>query len=178
MITVVGIGGEPATGKTTLMREAMTVLGESTEFKYKLCRGHKFTAAKVLVLGIYDGTKFAGTDRLSMAVQPDAVALVEKMSHTPSYNGWTLLYEGDRLFNSSFIQAVANIAPHRFYLLTASDEQKEQRHLKRQDSQPAKWLAGRATKCKNITEQCAFVMKLRNETPADRTANLRRILQG
>jgi hypothetical protein len=71
---VVAIFGEPGCGKTTLMRRVLCDLGfakDSLLEDFKLVPYHKHE--NKYVLGKYEeGEVFAGTDRMSMAVQPEA----------------------------------------------------------------------------------------------------------
>ena len=99
---LVGVIGEPATGKTALMRAILERLGDDYEgFKFGLLRGRKYVG-ELYVLGIYRaGELFAGTDRLSMAVQPFAIKFLKVIPATA-----TVVFEGDRLTREGFLMAV------------------------------------------------------------------------
>jgi molybdopterin-guanine dinucleotide biosynthesis protein len=92
---VIAIGGEPGSGKTTLMKrlvEHFKVQPHYTEVKLVpyLQNGN------IYVLGKYeDDQVFAGTDRMSMAVQPEAIKFLATL---PADS--VVLYEGDRLFTA------------------------------------------------------------------------------
>ena len=99
---LVGVIGEPATGKTALMRTVLSKLpNRYTKFKYGLLRGRSY-ADGLYVLGIYnEGEPFAGTDRLSMAVQPYAIKFLKAIEPDA-----TIVFEGDRLTREGFLMAV------------------------------------------------------------------------
>jgi ABC-type dipeptide/oligopeptide/nickel transport system ATPase component len=56
----------------------------------------------VCVLGVYDGSLFQGSDRLSMAVMKD----VEALRRWQIGSGTTIVAEGDRFTNSTFIRVM------------------------------------------------------------------------
>ena len=94
---VVAMIGEPASGKTTLMERFIGSMGDGRKFKYKKLRGIDFSSSKIIVLGEYFTGTFAGTDRLSMAVQPDVESFIRKAKR--KYPEYTIVFEGDRLGN-------------------------------------------------------------------------------
>ena len=90
---LIAIGGSPGTGKTTLMRKFME--GKT----WIECQPAKLVTAMyneeldLYILGKYaEGETFAGTDRLSMAVQPEVQAWIQT-------HNCNVLFEGDRIFN-------------------------------------------------------------------------------
>lgn len=176
-IKTVGIGGEPATGKTSLMVQILSTLGASRTLSYKkLVKGHFYDDAKVVVIGVYDGSLFAGTDRLSMAVLPEAIAFLNQLASRPAYDGWTVLFEGDRLFNAKLFDAAQKLGELTLFLLSASDEELEKRHGDRKDNQNPTWLAGRRTKYKNLQGQYPIKV-LPNDSVWMQAKNLKLILQ-
>ena len=178
MITVIGIGGEPATGKSSLFSELINLVGEPRPIKYRVCQAAAYDAAQIIVLGIYDGSTFQGTDRLSMGVQPHALEFVTRLHKNAGYHGWRVLFEGDRLFNSKFISSIQSAGiPHHFYVLEAGEAMKSQRHHNRGDTQTATWLKGRVTKTQNILSAHPHVQALRNETYDDQISNVRLLLE-
>ena len=95
---IVAVGGSPGTGKTTLFRKYMedkTWIGVEPA---KLVSAMYNTERDLYILGKYEeGETFAGTDRLSMAVQPPLQEWIA--SHNCN-----ILFEGDRVFNQSFLE--------------------------------------------------------------------------
>jgi len=152
MRKIVAVGGEPATGKSTLVKELIQPLEPPKAFHLGSCHGLSFEKSKLIVLGQYPKHHaFGGTDRLSMAVQPHAKQLLETLAGNPSYQNYALLFEGDRLFNQSFLNFCFTLdlseAPScAIYVLEASDHTKTFRHQSRGDTQPQSWLKGRITK--------------------------------
>lgn len=179
-ITVVGLAGVPAAGKSTLMLEIINRLSGGKPgrgIKLGLTKALAFDSGKGVVLGVYDGTLFQGTDRLSMAVQPDAVKLLAKLQGSPEYDGWQVFFEGDRLFNSKLIGSLRDLnIPYRLYMLEASPEVLALRYAERNNVQTEKWIASRETKCKNLLAAHPEIVRLKSETAQERTANLETVL--
>ena len=67
---VIGIIGEPAAGKSTVMRNLIADLGSGAVEKEGLVAYTKFPESKTIVAGIYDEQVFSGTDRLSKGCGP------------------------------------------------------------------------------------------------------------
>lgn len=142
---VIAIGGEPGAGKSTLMKKILSKLDwkeEYTNFKlvpYLRC-------SKYYILGKYEeGETFSGTDRMSMAVQPEAIKFLQSLDKDA-----VVLYEGDRLFTSSFLEhCLDNYDLEIIYLQTESEIRKD-RYRQRGSNQNETWLQGRETKIANI----------------------------
>lgn len=160
-MVVVGIGGEPATGKTTLMRRVIERLGSTSPMTFK--GGHRkgkrvvqlsmrvevIEDAAAFVLGSYQGDGFDGTDRLSMAVQPLAVQFLRWVAKERP--GWAVLFEGDRLYNAGFLERAREAADETlFIVVTAEQDEQMRRHLVRGDEQPERFLKSRRTKVANL----------------------------
>jgi hypothetical protein len=91
---------------------------------------------------------------------------------------FTVIYEGDRLFNNSFIEAVEEYAHRSFYILTADPDTVEQRHVDRKDTQTKTFKKSRKTKMKNILEKNESIIKLlRNKNKKDLSNNIETIWQ-
>lgn len=150
MIEVVALAGVPGAGKSTVMLEIIKRLGdfrEASPFALGLVRGYEFAKAKAMVFGIYDGAPFPGTDRLSMAVQPQAIDFLAHLHGSKEYRGWRVFLEGDRLSTASFLDALSfKRIPFKFYVLEVTPEEQAERFKKRGSNQPATFLQGRATK--------------------------------
>lgn len=119
------------------------------QFVFGKLRGH--TNGHTYVGGIYNGELFEGTDKLSMAVQPDAVAFVRRRAGQPG----TLVLEGDRLANAKFLKSMYDFGPgvetHLVVLSTPPDDLLH-RHKTRGDNQTERWLSSRKTKVQNLVE--------------------------
>jgi hypothetical protein len=170
-ILVVGFGGPPCSGKTTLMKAFM---GKGTfPFTRLSARGHQPVKGhfdgRTFVMGDYRPVEvglFGGTDKLSMSVQPHAVALL-RAAALGNFSVWdeaaaksaqptAFVFEGDRLFNGSFIAEVRKLpaTASRFIVLHASAETKQARRGRRGDAQSAEWLRGRESKYANLHNMC------------------------
>lgn len=142
---VIAVGGEPGAGKSTLMKKILSNLDwkeQYTNFKlvpYLQC-------GKYYILGKYEeGETFSGTDRMSMAVQPEAIKFLASLDKDS-----VVIYEGDRLFTSSFLEhCLENYDLEIIYLQTESEIRKD-RYKERGSNQNETWLQGRETKIANI----------------------------
>ena len=149
MVRVIAMGGEPATGKTTLMFKLISMANDWEVIKpQKLLDAMYSKKLNLYILGKYadDGNVFQGTDRLSMAVQPDAVTFFE------SLETGNVIFEGDRLFNGKMLDRLSELFPNDFkvLILTVKDSTLDQRHIDRKDDQDDKFKNSRKTKISNI----------------------------
>lgn len=155
------LAGVPASGKSTLFRRLRAeFFGNAVEFKHGLLRGieTETNGKKLYMLGVFDGSTFEGTDRLSMAVINDALDWFEKID--PSA---TVFVEGDRLFNARFLQTTSA----RLMIIDASPAVLAQRHKKRGDSQTETFLRSRRTKVNNILNRFSGIKVWQNNTAAE-----------
>jgi broad-specificity NMP kinase len=143
---LIAVGGQPGTGKTTLFRKFME------DKKWIECEPAKLVSAMynedmdLYILGKYqEGETFAGTDRLSMAVQPE----LQKWIQTHNSN---ILFEGDRVFNQSFLEFSMALPQTDLQIvyLKAPKEILEQRYVDRGSDQSEQFLRGRETKYSNL----------------------------
>ena len=178
MSNIVAIGGEPAVGKTTLMRNFLSNYSPWLQFKFKKLYGHYNKELHLVILGVYSAKEvFSGTDRLSMAVQPDFEEFIDRnnknwQKHNSSYN---ILFEGDRLFNLKTIKKVENCMNLKVYLLESKHV--DSRHKDRNDNQSEKFIKGRQTKINNIKEYLNDRYEiLVNDSDADLKRNYNKIL--
>ena len=154
MVKVIAMGGEPATGKTTLMFKLISMADDWQVVKpEKLLDAMYSKKLNLYILGKYvnDGNVFQGTDRLSMAVQPDAEKFFSELWYENA--NVNVMFEGDRLFNGKLLDKLSEWFPEslKVLVLTASHDIKEQRHVDRKDDQDDKFKNSRATKISNIT---------------------------
>lgn len=170
---IVSIGGVPATGKTTLVRKVMQLAGNGVHWELMKYRKmyYQYHVSGLIVLGIYDEKLFSGTDRLHMAVIDDAEAFLEEHQKM----NFSLLLEGDRLFNQRFLKKIQEMKiENRILILNALSNNIYLRHLEREKigmQQDNKWILGRATKTANI---CGIFGKIAevhdHNTPEDTEA--------
>jgi adenylate kinase family enzyme len=166
MRKIVAVGGSPGTGKTTLFRKFMEGMDlERVEPKKMLpmlyAKDHNFH-----ILGKYeDGETFAGTDRLSMAVQP---VVQEWIKET---NG-NVLFEGDRIFNQSFLEFCMELPDTELVViyLKVPKVMLTQRYIDRGSDQSEQFLRGRETKYNNILSNfdlMSYITEFSNENYDD-----------
>lgn len=157
---VIFVAGVPASGKTTIFRKLREALfDDATEFMYGKARGIERGAYQML--GVFDGSTFEGTDRLSMTVIDDAIAYIQALE-AESKQRKVIFVEGDRLFNYRFLQAVrASVI-----LIDASPEVLMIRHAQRGDTQTEVFLRGRRSKVENFAKKYR-IGRVYNNTPED-----------
>lgn len=142
---VIAIGGEPGSGKTTLMKRIIE--NYKLEPKYDSVKLVPYLQKEnIYVLGKYEeGQVFAGTDRMSMAVQPEAIKFLATLPKDA-----VLLYEGDRLFTASFLESCVDNYDTTIVYLSTNKEIRTERYKERGSDQNETWLQGRETKIGNI----------------------------
>jgi len=146
MKNIIAVGGEPATGKTTLM---WRIIDSATDWQKiepkKTLSAIRSESLNLTILGKYDRSEqFAGTDRLSMSVQPAATEFIKEATGN-------ILFEGDRLFNRKFIDAIISCdCSFSLIYIEASRNELHNRHVDRKDTQTETFLKSRQTKYSNI----------------------------
>lgn len=143
---LIAVGGQPGTGKTTLFRKFMEKYTWERVEPKKMLPALYCKELDLYILGKYDdGETFAGTDRLSMAVQPIAQEFVKETASN-------ILFEGDRIFNQSFLEFSMGLENTELQVvyLKVPDEMLKQRYVDRGSDQSETFLKGRATKYSNL----------------------------
>ena len=149
MRKIIALGGEPAVGKSTIVSYfiASDAYGWEKKKEVKLVDTLYNEKLDTYVLGIYgsEGGDFPGTDRYSMAVQPQAIEFVKNTKSN-------IVFEGDRLFNQSFLEFLADLPDTELeiFIIKANKERIEENHKIRKDSQSDTFLKGRHTKIENL----------------------------
>jgi len=163
---VIAIFGEPGSGKTTLMKKIMEHfnIGKDINDSFKLVPYHQ--KGNLYILGKYEeGEVFGGTDRMSMAVQPEAIKFLDQLPKDS-----VVIFEGDRLCTSSFLENCnAKYELSMVYLKTRRETRKN-RYAERGSNQNETWLAGRESKVSNILGnlELKFITEIfENETQED-----------
>lgn len=174
-MNVTVVMGEPGTGKTTLMRQFMSESASDwqlqTDADFPLVPHHYSRDLNCVILGKYeDGETFAGTDRMSMAVQPQAVAFMNSLKGSEIKN---VVFEGDRLTNQSFLEFLLNDFGASIIYLDVPEEERQRRYAERGSNQSEQFLRGRVTKYANLRTNFDIMMAMETHahvTPADTAA--------
>ena len=153
---IIAIGGEPASGKSTLMKFILKQYKPLKTFKYGLVRGLYNKENNLYFLGIYDNSVFCGTDKLSMAVQPHFLKLLKELPEA------IFVFEGDRLFNQSLFDK----QECEIVVLSVTDQTKKERHKQRNDNQSDQFKKSKKTKIKNILSKNKVTI-IKNDTEDD-----------
>lgn len=143
---IIAVGGQPGTGKTTLFRKYMEDKQWISTEPAKLVSASYNTERDLYILGKYEeGETFAGTDRLSMAVQPPLQEWIK--SHNCN-----ILFEGDRVFNQSFLEFCMGLPDTDLQIVYLKTPKNilEQRYKDRGSDQSEQFLRGRETKYSNL----------------------------
>jgi uridine kinase len=162
---VIALGGEPASGKTTLLKRIRKNYPNLVEFKDGLVRGEYCPKSLVYFVGVFDDTMFEGTDKLSLSVQPSFIEFVLK---TPNAK---IIFEGDRLFNASVFEQLKSV----IFILDIDKDIHAQRHALRGHEQNETFLKGRKTKIDNIKNTFSHKL-LNNNTETDIYTNEQEIM--
>lgn len=162
---VIYVAGVPAAGKTTIMKRVREALFAGAEqFGQGACKGIR--CGDLYMIGVFDGSTFEGTDRLSMTAIDDVLAFIEGLQ------GGTVLVEGDRLFNERFLRTTRATV----VLIDADKAIIKQRHSTR-DQQSETFLKGRRTKIENFKKRHPKVRTFWNNTLTDSQRIAKMIIQ-
>lgn len=168
---VIYIAGVPASGKSSLIKLVRdNLFADFKEFKHGLCRGIESADGKYKMLGVFDGSTFEGTDKLSMAVINDAIRYIKGLQQGKAKT--VVFVEGDRLFNHRFLSET-----HALLLIIDADEMVlKSRHEGRGDRQTETFLRSRRSKIENFIKKYKFGRNW-NNTLQDQERILTYILQ-
>jgi hypothetical protein len=163
MRTFIAMFGQPACGKSTIMRRFIERIAPWQEVELqKLVPSLYNRHYDLHVLGRYDKDEpFPGTDRYSMAVQPAAIEFVKNTKSN-------IVFEGDRLGTQSFLEFLADQDAHIYLMhIGVSDATLAARHSGRGDSQSETFKKGRETKVAGIRSNMTlmpYITDFSNET--------------
>ena len=143
--------GLPGTGKTTKMRELLAEFRKVEQDELVAdgpVKYHLFAKQKIIILGIYDDSTFAGTDRWSKSSPPKFREWL--VDNAKKYEDYGVLSEGERLSNNPTLDAMFATGNMKLVLLVVSEEELERRRQARNNVQNEKWLKGMVTRINNL----------------------------
>lgn len=146
--------GVPGTGKTTLMRSKIAKLREvetDTLEVEGLVRYHKFEQQKTIVMGIYDDSTFAGSDKLSKGVGPKFRQWL--VDNAEKYEDYSIFSEGERFSNNPTLDHLFEHTNFNLVLVQVSEEELERRRQARNNTQNETWLKGMYTRVNNLASK-------------------------
>jgi len=150
--------GVPGCGKTTLMRgkiEELRKVEQDELVADGMVKYHKFEKQKVLVLGIYDESTFAGTDRLAKSVGPKFREWL--VANAESFEGWELVMEGERFMNDKTLPLLFEQESMILVCLKVTEEELVRRREARNNTQSSTWLKGMTTRVQNVCNTYSHV---------------------
>ena len=149
---IIGLIGEPAAGKSTVMRGLIASLGEGVLRKEGLVVYTEFAEDKVFVAGIYDEAVFSGTDRTAKSCGPKYREWLLAKVSDPEFSDWKFYWEGERFSNSKFFDFFLTlpVTPVTYYL-AADETVLNERNAGRSNQNPT-WRKGMATRMRNLRE--------------------------
>ena len=152
---VIAIGGEPGAGKSTPMRRLIEDIKAVPKYnEYKLVPYLQYF--EIFILGKYEeGEVFSGTDRMSMAVQPEAIKFLAYLPENA-----IVLFEGDRLFTASFLEHCVEKYDTKIVYLKTTKDIRSDRYKERGSEQNETWLQGRETKIANILTNMTLMFNI------------------
>jgi len=167
MRKIIAMIGQPACGKSTIMRAFIERVAPWQEVELtKLVPSLYNKGTDTHVLGRYAKDEpFPGTDRYSMAVQPAAIEFVKNTKSN-------IVFEGDRLGTQSFLEFLADQPDTEFHVMhiEVAAATLHTRHGSRGDSQSEVFKKGRETKVSNLRSNMTlmgYITDFDNETPED-----------
>jgi hypothetical protein len=148
---IIGLCGEPASGKSTIMRAFISNLkGTGTVKKEGLVVYTEYPEDKVIVAGIYDDAVFSGTDRTAKSCGPKYREWLDAKNADPVYTSWTFYFEGERFSNSKFFDFFFNeFLDLTIYYLQCDETTLDARNANRSNQNPS-WRKGMRTRMNNL----------------------------
>jgi hypothetical protein len=176
---VLAIGGPPASGKTTLMKQIFALADDWSEKMQpvKLVDGYYSKKLNTWILGVYEDSvgTFQGTDKLSKSVPPQLVKFIRENASKPV----NILFEGANVVTAKTLGEIIDCDVNFALLrLMVADSLKKRRHKVRGDRQNDQFKKAKETQIENVaTNPKIFdsVVEVRNENPEDKATILKMV---
>jgi adenylate kinase family enzyme len=148
---IIGLIGEPAAGKSTVMKKLIGGLGVSKIIKEGLIVYTIYPFDKVKVAGKYEeGVTFCGTDTLSKGCGPKYREWLKNVDANPYFDDYTFYFEGERFSNSKFFDFFySECKDVTVYYLEADENVLNERNSAR-SNQNDSWRKGMRTRMLNL----------------------------
>lgn len=174
---IIGIGGNLATGKSYLIRH---LLGRTRQRAvFKSITVERNPTLKLFAIGRYDHTRYPGTDFMyTPTLESDVITFATTIVPT-HYPDHFVIFEGNRLFKSSFIDLITRhpSLDVTLIMLTVTPDTLFHRHLLRQDNQTITDITANDRRNTNLLKKYTdLIHPLPNNTEQDFTTLVERIL--
>lgn len=138
------LAGACGSGKTWVMEQLIKHFKLDTLGKLGMYYFHR--SDKVMCLGKYDGSKFQGSDKLSMAIMRDTPEFKKHVTK----NNFVVICEGDRFMNDTFIKA---FRPNISIVVIMDDGKKGRK--KRKSTQTERQIKSIQTRVSKLVSQAS-----------------------
>jgi hypothetical protein len=179
--TIIGIGGNLASGKSYLIRHLLAhrQLGRTRQRAiFKSITVERNPTLKLFAIGRYDDTRYPGTDFMyTPTLEADVITFATTIVPT-HYPDHFVIFEGNRLFKSSFINTITHhpALDVTLIMLTVTPDTLFHRHLLRQDNQTITDITANDRRNTNLLKKYPTIIQLPNNTQKDFTTLLERTL--
>lgn len=178
-VNVLAIGGPPASGKTSIMKQIFALSNDWSEQiqPVKLLDGYFSKKLNTWIFGVYDESVgiFQGTDKLSKAVPPQLVKFIRENADKPI----NILFEGANVVTSKTLVEIIDCDVNFALLrLMVSKSLKQTRHKNRGDTQNEQFIKSKETQIENVASNPKifdFVIEVRNENSQNQETILKMI---
>jgi len=174
--TIIGIGGNLASGKSHLARHLLGNNRQRTTFKSLTVERNP--TLKLFAIGKYDHTRYPGTDFMyTPTLESDVITFATTIVPT-HYRDHFIIFEGNRLFKPSFIDQITRhpTLDVTLIMLTVTSNTLFHRHLLRGDNQTITDITANDRRNTNLLKKYTDIIQLPNNTQQDFTTLVERIL--
>lgn len=176
---VLAIGGPPASGKTSIMKQVFDLTDDWSDRvqPIKLLDGYYSKQLNTWILGVYEDSigTFQGTDKLSKSVPPQLVKFISDNANKPV----NILFEGANVVTSKTLGEIIDCDVNFILMrLMVANSLKQSRHKTRGDKQNEQFKKAKETQIENVANNPKIfdsVVGVRNENSSDQEKILKMI---